>query len=160
MSENRGMTAEEAEKFLQMVRRRRITAGELGKALEGMATAKCAFCDGTGKDPFGLLSKLSTCQVCGGRGVNRVREPITTCNFCKGTGIQRYTTSRLHCSACGGKGVVAAVEPATKCERCNGTGIYPHSPAPPLSVSLPCPVCRGQGAVHPRSQPAEEKSLS
>ena len=28
----------------------------------------CAFCRGTGKDPFDIMSSLSNCCVCGGRG--------------------------------------------------------------------------------------------
>ena len=34
-----------------------------------MSLIECAFCKGTGKDPFNLLSELATCQVCGGKGV-------------------------------------------------------------------------------------------
>jgi len=41
-----------------------------------MSLIKCAFCKGTGKDPFDLLSKLSTCQVCGGKGKVEVKEPM------------------------------------------------------------------------------------
>ena len=34
----------------------------------GLEKVTCSFCGGQGKDPFGILSWLSTCVVCGGRG--------------------------------------------------------------------------------------------
>lgn len=37
-------------------------------------TVRCAFCNGTGKDPFGLLSILATCQACRGSGEVTVNE--------------------------------------------------------------------------------------
>ena len=67
-----------------------------------MSEIKCAFCKGKGKDPFDLLSKLATCQVCGGTGKVKVDEPMIECAFCKGSGI--YPHERLTCSACNGKG--------------------------------------------------------
>lgn len=33
-----------------------------------MATIACAFCKSKGKDPFRLLSRFSTCEVCNGKG--------------------------------------------------------------------------------------------
>lgn len=68
-------------------------------------TLKCAFCQGKGKDPFELLSKLARCQVCGGRGKVVVLAPFRKCSDCKGTGV--YPHSRLTCLVCGGKGVVS-----------------------------------------------------
>ena len=65
---------------------------------------KCAFCQGTGRDRFPVLSPLSNCPVCNGRGVVRVREPYEKCARCEGTGL--YTGSRLYCWTCRGKGVV------------------------------------------------------
>ena len=70
------------------------------------ATVKCAFCKGRGIDPFPILSHLSTCPVCQGRGAVRVKKPYTTCTACGGTGI--YARSRLYCWTCRGKGVVHA----------------------------------------------------
>ncbi|MBU4350805.1 hypothetical protein KKD19_06395 [Patescibacteria group bacterium] len=65
----------------------------------------CAFCKGAGKDPFGVPSKLSTCQVCFGRGkITLVDQPHETCTACRGTGI--FAHHRLPCSVCKGKGVV------------------------------------------------------
>jgi len=63
----------------------------------------CAFCQGKGKDPFGVFSKLSTCCICGGRGVNQVKQPHVKCAFCRGSGV--YPQSRLTCTACRGIGV-------------------------------------------------------
>ena len=70
---------------------------------------QCAFCRGTGRDPFGVLSVLSNCPTCGGKGTVRVKEPYETCSVCRGTGI--YYRSRLSCGTCGGKGVVHVEEP-------------------------------------------------
>jgi len=41
---------------------------EIIRKKEGKITLKCSFCKGTGVDPFELLSELSACQVCLGRG--------------------------------------------------------------------------------------------
>lgn len=68
------------------------------------AELKCAFCKGMGRDPFGLLSHLSHCPVCHGRGHVRVAEPYETCQPCQGTGV--YFRSKMYCWTCRGKGVV------------------------------------------------------
>lgn len=68
---------------------------------------KCRFCQGTGKDPFGVPSKLSSCQVCGGKGEILVKEPHEKCPACKGDG--RAFHQRLTCSVCGGRGVVPKI---------------------------------------------------
>ena len=65
---------------------------------------KCAFCKGRGKDPFEILSPLSNCPVCHGRGVVKVRKPYEKCKACDGTGV--YARSHLYCWTCHGKGVV------------------------------------------------------
>jgi len=119
-----------------------IKPEELKKIEKNMVEVKCAFCNGKGKDPFQLLSKLSHCQVCWGKGKVKISGPTKKCNFCNGTGVQSYTTSRLHCSACGGIGVVTKIDPSKKCSKCEGTGIYPRRPYP-----VPCPGCKGQGVV-------------
>ena len=68
------------------------------------AEVKCAFCRGTGLDRFPVLSPLSSCPVCHGRGVVRVEKPYEKCARCGGTGV--YTGSHLYCWTCRGKGVV------------------------------------------------------
>ena len=40
-----------------------------------ITTLTCAFCKGKGKDPFEIMSKEATCQVCGGRGKVAVAKP-------------------------------------------------------------------------------------
>ena len=65
---------------------------------------KCAFCRGTGKDPFKVLSPLSNCPACGGSGKALVQELYKTCPACEGTGV--YFRSRLYCWTCHGKGVI------------------------------------------------------
>lgn len=65
----------------------------------------CAFCKGKGKDPFGVPSKISNCQVCFGKGkVVVADQPHKTCEACRGTGI--FAHHRLPCSVCKGKGVM------------------------------------------------------
>ena len=65
----------------------------------------CAYCKGIGKDPFGIPSKLSNCQVCLGKGKVAIADiPHEACSACKGTGI--FEHHRLPCSVCKGKGVV------------------------------------------------------
>jgi DnaJ-class molecular chaperone len=99
---------------------------------------RCAFCGGQGTDPFGIMSWLSTCCVCGGRGVVRVRVPHRPCNHCRGSGAIKTFT----CTVCGGKGLVPApVGPSARCPECRGTGDDAGAPA------LACLACRGQGWV-------------
>jgi DnaJ-class molecular chaperone len=103
-------------------------------------TIACAFCDGAGKDPFGLLSGLSLCQVCGGRSSVAVSEPAVACAYCGGGGRQRH--QRLTCTSCGGRGMITIQEPAETCPHCQGTG------AAPLDQEfLPCAPCRGAGVI-------------
>ena len=45
----------------------KATATETTTA-EGWVELTCAFCQGKGRDPFGLLSVLSTCGACCGAG--------------------------------------------------------------------------------------------
>lgn len=104
------------------------------------AEVRCAFCRGTGKDPFGALSLLSTCGVCGGKGTVRVKEPHVTCSFCGGNGT--HGTSRLTCTACMGKGVMHVEEPMQTCPVCHGQGVDPKS-----ELELPCTTCGGAGVV-------------
>jgi DnaJ-class molecular chaperone len=41
----------------------------------------CAFCRGTGRDLFGIMSALSTCCVCGGTGTVSIEISYVRCNF-------------------------------------------------------------------------------
>jgi len=70
-----------------------------------VATFQCVFCRGRGIDPFGLLSELSVCQVCGGRREVNMLLPYETCPVCCGSGNQHDT--RLVCTICNGKGVIS-----------------------------------------------------
>jgi len=99
---------------------------------------KCAFCQGKGMDPFGLLSPLAICQVCGGKGKVTVMEPAINCAFCEGTGIHR--DQRITCVVCGGKGMVTVKQPSEECPRCGGRGVAPFD-------YLPCLVCGGKGMI-------------
>ena len=98
----------------------------------------CAFCKGKGVDPFEILSKLSKCQVCGGRGKVTVKTPYEKCPACKGTGI--FVTHRLPCAVCGGRGAVEKVQGRERCEKCKGDGIE-------IETGLPCTTCYRLGML-------------
>ncbi len=104
-----------------------------------MSMIKCAFCKGTGKDPFDLLSELAICQVCGGRGKVEVKEPAIKCVYCKGTGVYPHN-GRVTCTVCNGKGSVTVKAPTEKCSKCKGTGRA-------IDSGLPCIKCGGKGVV-------------
>lgn len=99
----------------------------------------CAFCKGSGKDPFDLLSDLAACQVCGGTGKVEVEEPATKCVFCKGSGA--YHGTRITCTVCRGRGMVTAPQGETRqCPECSGTGVAADS-------GMPCLKCKGKGVI-------------
>lgn len=112
--------------------------GTSTKPTGGVTTIKCAFCDGTGRDPYEILSKISDCPVCKGHKTVEAQTPFVACLYCKGTGRQRHT--RLTCSACRGKGVIPMAGPTTKCAQCGGAGREPEA-------DLPCSLCKGTGLV-------------
>ena len=99
---------------------------------------KCGFCRGTGNDSFVLLSELTACQVCGGRGKVEVMEPAIPCAFCKTTGV--YPQTWITCTVCLGKGMVTVAESTEKCLKCKGTGTETES-------GLPCLKCGGKGVL-------------
>lgn len=108
--------------------------------MAGEVSIRCAFCRGGGRDPFGIMSYLSTCCICGGVGRNRVTEPHVHCAFCQGTGV--YPLSRLTCTACGGVGVRPVEAPHQPCPQCRGTGVGLGSDA-----GFYCLGCHGAGVV-------------
>jgi len=116
-----------------------------------MKEIKCAFCKGKGIDPFDLLSSISTCSVCGGKGKVNVEEPYVKCAFCHGTGI--YPHTRLNCTICMGKGVVTFRGTRTICPECKGTG-QEHS------TSLPCLRCGGIGVIRKSPGSIGEEEIS
>jgi len=87
---------------------------------------KCAFCKGKGRDPFGILSILSDCQTCKGRGWNYIEKPYMECPSCHGTGVFKH--HRLPCAVCGGKGRVRKYSFEKKQD-----GIDPHTGLPDIS---------------------------
>jgi len=114
-----------------------------------MKEIKCAFCKGKGVDPFELLSPLSVCAVCGGKGKVNVEEPYIKCAFCHGTGV--YPHTRLNCTVCLGKGVVTFKEPKVTCPECKGTG-QEHL------TNLPCLRCRGIGVVKAEGETSRDQA--
>lgn len=101
---------------------------------------QCAFCGGTGRDPFGIMSALSTCCVCDGTGKVSIKTPYVRCAFCHGAGV--YPRSRQTCTACGGVGVSPVQEPNKTCPYCLGTGMDPDSEA-----GFYCLTCHGTGVA-------------
>jgi DnaJ-class molecular chaperone len=108
---------------------------------------KCAFCGGTGNDPFQLLSRLSKCPVCKGHRTLPMNAPTVPCAYCLGTGRQRHT--RLACSGCGGAGLHVLAGPAAECPQCDGSGRESEA-------DLPCSRCGGAGLVV-RAAPREQR---
>ena len=103
-----------------------------------MESVTCAFCSGKGKDPFGIMSSLSTCCVCGGRGVVRIHVPHARCAHCEGSGAIKTLT----CTACHGTGFVPTSSiPTVLCPECKGTGDDGSAPA------MACLKCRGRGWI-------------
>jgi len=133
-------------------RRKRTTRIKInsGKAVTSkpMAEVKCAFCNGKGKDPFGLLSVLADCQVCIGKGTVRIEEPYEKCPVCHGTGVQY--NRRLTCLACGGRGVLSIEEGLETCPECGGSGKG--------AMGLYCLKCKGKGKIQKVTK-IEEKSV-
>jgi DnaJ-class molecular chaperone len=108
-----------------------------------LAEVKCAYCQGRGKDPFGVPSKLARCGVCGGSGVVEVEAPYHECAFCSTTGI--HPNSRLTCTACEGTGVIPVKDPTETCPACGGEGKDPRG-----DLQLYCTTCGGAGVVTKR----------
>jgi len=96
----------------------------------------CAFCGGRGRDPFDIMSSLSTCCVCGGSGKVLVKAPAVACAHCRGTGAVKTLT----CTTCGGRGSVHLPSlPTVSCPLCKGSGDDASAPA------MACLKCRGTG---------------
>lgn len=103
-----------------------------------MIKISCRYCQGTGKDPFRLMSAISTCACCSGRGVVSVSAEHIDCPHCRGSG----RIKRFRCTVCSGKGVIAKpAENAEVCPTCKGSGSDFHIGA------LECLDCRGHGVV-------------
>ena len=104
----------------------------------GLVEVTCSFCKGIGKDPFGLLSELSTCGVCAGRQKVWVAAQHVACPHCRGTGAIKT----FSCTVCNGTGFVSAPSgPTTVCRECNGTGDDSSNSA------LDCLECHGRGRL-------------
>ena len=112
----------------------------------------CAFCGGKGRDPFGIMSSLATCQVCGGTGRRRLHQPMASCAYCHGTGV--HPGSRLTCTTCGGVGTVQIPANAIPCPSCGGSG-RSASCTDVAGSSLACTRCGGKGVVPAPRVPAD-----
>ncbi len=110
----------------------------------------CAFCRGAGTDPFDIMSALSTCCICGGRGTVLIGAPYERCAHCAATGAVKTLT----CTVCRGKGVVCVTAGArATCPDCRGSGDDGSAPA------LACLRCRGCGRVALRDEPRMEERI-
>ncbi len=106
----------------------------------------CGFCGGKGRDPFGIMSPLSTCVVCGGRRQRTLRQPFIDCPYCRGTGVHPFT--RLTCIICDGVGKVEIPANAVPCPRCGGSGRAADDPSYLWRDShFYCTHCGGKGVV-------------
>jgi DnaJ-class molecular chaperone len=123
-----------------MVQKTATRRGSIRVRQVNLAKVKCAYCQGRGKDPFGVPSKLSSCGVCGGSGVVEVEAPYHACAFCSATGIRPH--SRLNCTACKGRGVIPVKEPVETCPVCGGEGRERRG-----DLQLYCTTCGGAGVV-------------
>ena len=119
--------------------RRKKKAGNPVAVKGGVATVKCGYCKGTGTDRWGVISVMSNCQVCKGKGEVQIEKPYKECLVCRGRGFER--NKRVTCLACGGKGVVHIEKGLKKCPACGGTGKMAHFP------KLYCVKCKGKGVV-------------
>ena len=115
---------------------------------------RCAFCSGMGKDPFGILSRLSTCYVCDGEKAVWIEKTgaVKDCPYCGGSGVSPVG-ARNSCTPCGGTGVVCIEEPSQTCLHCKGTGWEPH-------MALYCVVCIGKGAIPIEIMEAQTSEVS
>lgn len=103
-----------------------------------LSTLTCAFCKGKGKDPFEIMSKEATCQVCGGRRKVTVVEPYVPCAHCQASGVS--PGSRNVCTSCNGRGAVSVADGKKVCTECGGSGKERES-------NLACLICSGKGVV-------------
>jgi DnaJ-class molecular chaperone len=106
---------------------------------EEKALVRCAYCRGTGRDRFAIMSALSTCAICAGKREIWLRKPLATCAYCQGVGVSPIG-ARNPCLACRGKGVATIEEPKERCRSCGGTGIHE-------ATGLYCLPCHGKGIV-------------
>ena len=97
----------------------------------------CAFCEGSGKDPFGVPSQESKCQVCFGRGRVRLKNACP-CQFCEGSG--KHPIERLTCPVCHGYGAFDFKGKGQKCPSCFGKGREENN-------YFPCSHCQGHGLI-------------
>ena len=114
--------------------------GKKAAVSRSMVEVKCAYCQGTGKDPWGLMSVLSKCQVCKGKGTVQIEAPYEQCPVCKGKGVER--NKRLTCMACKGKGVLHIKKGMKACPVCGGTGKTGS-----VGMRKYCLKCHGTGKV-------------
>ncbi len=116
-----------------------IEQGVIEKERAEQVRLVCAFCGGTGKDPFGIMSRLSTCYVCRGEKYLRFSKPLQDCHYCQGTGISP-TGGRNSCLVCSGTGAVSIKEPSDTCAACGGSGRD-------QTTGFYCWSCRGKGLI-------------
>jgi DnaJ-class molecular chaperone len=106
----------------------------------------CAYCRGSGTDPFGIPSKLSRCQVCQGRKENIVIKPFEECPACLGTGVYKY--HRLPCAVCKGKGQLHHIPGKNRKYGCRPE----NKEMLDVETGLPCLSAYDLGSIKKRSK--------
>lgn len=121
------------------------TKRKSGRAKENFIRREvpCAYCHGTGRDPFPSSWPNSLCQVCRGRKRNLIllstrKEKLKRCPFCEGRGIHPF--SRMSCTSCKGKGWVIVCKDWVACPLCQGEGKEQEK-------AFECTKCGGRGEI-------------
>ncbi|MBK4732552.1 hypothetical protein JJD41_22180 [Oxynema sp. CENA135] len=120
-----------------MTKQEPSSIGERATPKTALTHVPCAYCRGTGKDRYQIMSPLSTCPVCHGRRSHELPSPLIPCAYCRGTGASPIG-ARNPCLACGGKGVQGRSPESAPCKACGGTGRQG-------STGFYCHACHGSG---------------
>jgi len=134
-----------SERFPEELRRYKEKTMATSDEMPVWESVPCAYCQGTGRDRWELLSPLSLCSACGGRGSQLVQAPYRTCAHCAGDGAHPHL--RVTCTTCHGLGVVYVAADAVPCGRCGGRGVDPQS-----EIDLACLLCGGSGWLAPTQE--------
>ncbi|HIK13884.1 MAG TPA: hypothetical protein IGS53_01060 [Leptolyngbyaceae cyanobacterium M33_DOE_097] len=107
----------------------------------GKIRIPCAYCQGKGRDRFGVMSPLSQCAACHGKGFQWIVPPVVRCAYCHGGGVSP-TGTRSYCLACCGKGLQSRIDRTASCPDCHSTGSNPNT-------GMYCNRCHGAGVIRP-----------
>ena len=106
-----------------------------------MRVWSCAYCEGKGKDPFGVPSSEWTWEGWKGKGSNALigkESGVKECRYCDGSG--KHPIERLTCPVCKGYGVFQLNGQGSPCSECHGNGKREDG-------YFPCAYCKGYGVI-------------